>query len=458
VSEYLDGFGRTYRTASKGPDAGQEILVDQTFTARGALASKTRPYYSTEAPPTPTPTRYDHDALDRVTRVLLPDGEQATTVYGAWKQTATDPLGRATTVTFDAFGRKRTVEQDDGQGRTLVTQHGYDLRGALTSFHDPAGNAWSWQYDSLGRMLARSDPDAGTWTFAYDILGRKTTQTDAKGQVSEQWSDAAGRVTQKRTTDANAHVETVTFSYGEPRAGYFNVGRLTTMTDAHGGARYDHDALGRQVRVTRTLDGVDYALERRYDAAGRLLGLTFPDGDAFGSPSSPMLYDAAGRLVAVPGVLASATYDAAGRRLAAVFANGAATEWDYHERGWVTGITTTVGTTTIQALDYTMDAAGQTTQVTSPNPAESWTYAYDALGRLVSATSPSPGLDQSFQYDAAGNMTYNSRVGALTYPLPGAPRPHAPSAVNGDPMTYDANGSRSTSRPARSSSTRLSAR
>jgi RHS repeat-associated protein len=87
-----------------------------------------------------------------------------------------------------------------------------------------------------------------------------------------------------------------------------------------------------------------------------------------------------------------------------------------------------------------MDAAGQTTQVTSPNAAESWSYTYDALGRLVSATSPSPGLDQSFQYDAAGNMVYNSRVGALTYPLPGAPRPHAPSAVNGDPMAYDANG------------------
>jgi hypothetical protein len=26
---------------------------------------------------------------------------------------------------------------------TLVTQHGYDLRGALTSFHDPSGNAWA---------------------------------------------------------------------------------------------------------------------------------------------------------------------------------------------------------------------------------------------------------------------------------------------------------------------------
>lgn len=125
---------------------------------------------------------------------------------------------------------------------------------------------------------------------------------------------------------------------------------------------------------------------------------------------------------------------------AARFTNGSATTWDYHARGWVNGITTTVGAATLQALDYTMDAAGQTTEVTSPNPAESWSYAYDALGRLVSATSPSPGLDQSFQYDAAGNMTYNSRAGTLTYPLPGAARPHAPIEVNGEAMTYDANG------------------
>ena len=37
-------------------------------------------------------------------------------------------------------------------------------------------------------------------------------------------------------------------------------------------------------------------------------------------------------------------------------------------------------------------------------------------------------------------MTYNSLVGTYVYPSPGSPRPHAPTSINGQPITYDANG------------------
>jgi hypothetical protein len=43
----------------------------------------------------------------------------------------------------------------------------------------------------------------------------------------------------------------------------------------------------RQVRLRRTLDGTEYALEQRCDAAGRLLGAMFPDGDAIGASVTP---------------------------------------------------------------------------------------------------------------------------------------------------------------------------
>ncbi len=52
----------------------------------------------------------------------------------------------------------------------------------------------------------------------------------------------------------------------------------------------------------------------------------------------------------------------------------------------------------------------------------------------------SPSDTQSFAYDELGRITYNSRVGNYTYPAPGQPRPHAPSAVNGSLYTYDSNG------------------
>jgi hypothetical protein len=58
-----------------------------------------------------------------------------------------------------------------------------------------------------------------------------------------------------------------------------------------------------------------------------------------------------------------------------------------------------------------------------------------APARLCGALSPSRDLVGSLLTPlVAGNLTYNSRVGTLDYPSPGAPRPHAPAFVAGAPM------------------------
>ena len=45
----------------------------------------------------------------------------------------------------------------------------------------------------------------------------------------------------------------------------------------------DYDALGRPVRLRRTLNGTVYTLNKSFDASGRLLSTTYPDGDVVGS-------------------------------------------------------------------------------------------------------------------------------------------------------------------------------
>jgi YD repeat-containing protein len=52
------------------------------------------------------------------------------------------------------------------------------------------------------------------------------------------------------------------FTYGEPRSGYFNLGRLTTVTSPEDVVRIDYDAAGRATGQIRTLDAVDYAAEK----------------------------------------------------------------------------------------------------------------------------------------------------------------------------------------------------
>jgi RHS repeat-associated protein len=154
----------------------------------------------------------------------------------------------------------------------------------------------------------------------------------------------------------------------------------------------------------------------------------------------PLTYDAAGRLKTIPGIVSEILYNAAGAATNQTNVNGTVTARAYSpERGFLTNITTT-GAGTIQQLGYLIDGAGMASQATSPLVDEQFTYTYDDLHRLTDAASPTQ--SQSFTYEAqTGNMTYNSRVGAYSYPTAGSSRPHAPTSVAGSPtLTYDNNG------------------
>jgi YD repeat-containing protein len=59
------------------------------------------------------------------------------------------------------------------------------------------------------------------------------------------------------------------------------------------------------------------------------------------------------------------------------------------------------GATTHLDQSYTRNPKGMITQITSPQPGNSWTYAYDGMDRLSSATSDVPADSRSFAYDDA---------------------------------------------------------
>jgi RHS repeat-associated protein len=321
--------------------------------------------------------------------------------------------------------------------RTTIS---YDLLGNLVGVRDTAGNQWSWQYDALGRMTARTDPDAGTWRYEHDPSGRNTATVDARGVRTELSYDVAGRLSRKVAGAGTAAPATTTLSYGQARAGFFNVGRATTITDPASTLRVDHDALGRATRHTRTLDGVDYTFERAFDAAGRLRRTSYPDGDTLGD----LAYDAAGRLRAVPGVVSEVLYDAAGRVTRLTSSNGTVATRAYTPaRGYLERLQIARGGASLLDLTYARNPRGLITRVTSPDPAESHSYAYDEHRRLLSA-SQTGGPTQSFSYDPIGNLTDSSRVGRMVYPA-GGPRPHAPTRLDradgtSQAFTYDANG------------------
>jgi YD repeat-containing protein len=186
-----------------------------------------------------------------------------------------------------------------------------------------------------------------------------------------------------------------------------------------------------------------YTITNGYDAGDRLLWRQYPDGDSVGSAVSPFLYDSAGRLKSIPGVVTDTTYNARGQVTVLTRANGVATTYTYQDsRGWLTDIDTLAGSTVLQDIAYAHDDAGRITATTSSVSGESWVYGYDDMDRLLSAdNTTNNALDQTFTYDSVGNLTSNSLIGTYTYPAPGSARPHGVTATPLGSYGYDANGS-----------------
>jgi RHS repeat-associated protein len=438
---YTDGNGRTWRTVDRGPDAETgDIYVDTTYDARGQQASQTAAYYwahDAERPETYA-THTAYDAADRVTQVTYADGTFTTKAYALWSVIETDELGHRMVEHFDAR-RQRIAHDEFVDGEMYTTTYVYDARGNMSETIDPLGNVIHMETDSLGRKIRLDDPDLGTWTYGFDGADRITAQMDANKQRTEIVYDVLGRKTSQTTRAGTDEAVTVSWTYDEPREGYANVGKLTSIRDEAGGETYDHDVAGNVVRRVRAIDDAKYAFEHGFDAAGRKLWTTYPDGDTVGAPDEPLAYDGAGRLVSIPGYVDAVAYDAAGKVTRIENANGTVSVRERSpQRNWLAAISTASGDATIQDLAYTRDAKGQVTQVTSPFDDESWTYAYDSLSRLVAArNAASPEYDQELAYDAIGNVIFNSRIGEYAYE---SSRPHAVTLAGEHAYEYDAAG------------------
>jgi RHS repeat-associated protein len=435
---YFDGLGRTYRKVTRGPSSSQSMVEGTEVNARGKASAVTAVHYADQPAQVET-TQYD--ALDRPVRVRHADGVEVFTSYGLGTVTTTDELGHITVVRSNVFGSP-VQRQSMLASNPINTTFIYDVRQNLVGIEDHVGNRWTYQYDSLGRRTTEDDPDLGLRTYSFDKTDRPIVRIDAMGQRTETTYDRLGRPTLHRARVGTPQMEVTSRRYDQDRAGHSNIGRLTGMTDAAGTTEFDYDAMGRWQRKARTIDGQTYLFERDYDAGGRLLWQSYPDGDLMGSPGAPLEFDQAGRLSAIPGLVTSVLYSANGNMAVVTNHNGTVTTRGFApERGWLTSLRTVRGTELIQDLTYTHDAEGKIVGIGSPFANESWTYRHDDLHRMTIARNlSSPSDTESFAYDAIGNLVERSRVGCYSYPAPGSPRPHAPLQAGGTQLSYNNNG------------------
>ncbi|WP_445286901.1 Ig-like domain repeat protein [Variovorax atrisoli] len=394
---------------------------------------------------TTTTVRYEYDASDRLTKVIVD--------LSPGDNTVSDSNVYVTTYTYDgASKRVASVTQSDGTKLSFTyVQVGGSFKVETVT-------------DALGAVTR----------FSYDTAQNTTTVTDALGAKSIYLYDAQGQLTQVRNgvtaTNANG-LSQISYAYDAE-------GNVTLVTDGEGNKvtlQYDD-----QGNLTREVDSAGDTRVRTYNSANQLLTDTIyadaavTDRGAFNKdaalPETTRYVYAAGNAnqlrfaITAQGNVTEYRYDAYGQRTSAIRYAGAAydtsalalaevpteaqlsnwaaaqdltrtelTEMAYDARGQLSSSTTYAATAangsgaagTGATTQYIYDPRGLLLQKIEPattagGSAAITTYTYDGLGRVLSVSAPSldggttPNTTITSYDDANGKTSVTIASGLVT--------------------------------------------
>ncbi|MFD5625884.1 SpvB/TcaC N-terminal domain-containing protein [Streptomyces sp. NPDC127072] len=505
-----DGLGRVVQTKKDATVRGEDVMTVSGRTVYDSLGRTVRQYYPVAEPKGDAntvfnpafddvrPTTNTYDVLDRTVRTVLPDQTVTTTAYGFGED-------RAGTVQFetlatDAKGNQGHAYSDVRQQQTAVrepgardgdapiwTSYAYNPLGEPTKVTDDKGNVTRSTYDDFGRRTSVESPDAGRTTTTYDTAGNVIREVTANLAAKSKDLAISYSYDQNRLTKIDYPLfkgNDVRYTYGGPGAHGNGAGRITRTEDAAGKTLREYGPLGETVEETRTLpSGIldrAFTTKYRYDSFGRVLRLTYPDGEVLSYD-----YDSGGEVRAATGhnngfrypYLKEMTYDEFGQRTSMKLGNGTSTRFSYdaEDRRLATLDSELPTGQAFQKLSYDYDEVGNLTRQANtteqpsgsvparPGGPSTQTYQYDNLYRLTGASGSyqvtkhtTDTYQLSTSYDTVHNTTRKDQRHALVlggdhelvqrnttydqaYAFRGG-RPHAPSKVGHDDLKYDANG------------------
>ena len=269
----------------------------------------------------------------------------------------TSPFGRVSSYEYRADGMTR-ISDTDG----VVQAMRHDRFGDLTAVVDVDGTAMHLAYDDQHRVVEVVERDGATWRYRYD------------GDDQVERVDPDGR-------------------------------RLTQVWDE-------------QHRVVEAIDRAGHVTRMEYDtdhvAPSRVIqpngGVIHQHLDERGLPTE---------IIDADGVVNRFEWDSDGQLVATRDALGAATDYDYDERGYLRGIVPATGNPTVMQLGaggrverttcgaatslYEYTAAGRTQGGVEPGDV-AWSATFGAHGAIASV-SDAAGSTVQFEYDAIGNVT-----------------------------------------------------
>jgi RHS repeat-associated protein len=324
----------------------------------------------------------DYDGLNRTTRVTYPDASYEEVAYDRLDVgSVRDRAGRLTRHYYDPL-RRRTATRD-ALGR--VVSQAWSVLGGLDAIIDANGNRTQWERDVQGRVTREVRADGVTATlYTYEPKsGKLATVTDPKQQVTTYTYAGDNALRSMVYTNATIATPSVSFTYDA------TYGRLATMTDGLGQTTYAYHPAGQlgagqvaSVDGPLAIDTVTYS----YDELGRVGTRTL------GTATSGWVYDALGRVSAQTDAFGTFTfaYDGATARLSSLtYPNGQTSTYTY--------------------LPNTQDRRVQEIHHRTPlgTTLSRFAYAYDVVGNILTWTQQYEASSRAydFTYDDADQVT-----------------------------------------------------
>jgi RHS repeat-associated protein len=424
-TEYsYDSLGHRIRVTQPDPDFADGMqrgpITSWVYDSAGHVLSQSDPLGRV--------TSMQYDALGRESSRVLPDpdgpgGLPAPLVrsrYGAegGLVQSIDQLGRSTFTIFDSSGRAvQVIEPDpDGAGPLPSPVHSsaYDAVGNRIRTSDTLGRETQFQYDAAGHLTRTIHPDpdgsgplqAPTTATSYDAVGNVVAVTDPLGHTATFLYDNLNRRVRETQSDPDGAGPLVAPFHVYT---YDGVGDQLTSADATGATtRFEYDSLN---RLKRIIDPRSAATSYAYDQVGNRIGVTDPDMN-----STLFDFDRLNRTVRETNSLGgsrSVVLDAVGNTLSETDRNGRVRQFTYDGLNRITSEQWMNGGSVARAIATNYDAAGRTQSVSDPD--SSIAYNYDALDRPISISitgnAGGPSVTWGYTYDAAGNLaTRNETV------------------------------------------------
>ena len=330
---------------------------------------------------------YDYNSLDQPTKVTYPDGTYQQLVYKNLDPVLSrNRLGRWSTATYNSLRQLTAFE--DALGR--ITSFERCSCGALESITDPLGRTTTFLRDLQKRVTAKIYPDGTQLNYAYEnTTSRLKSVTDAKNQTTVYSYFLDNNLAQVTYSNAVIATPSVAFTYDT------NYNRSLTMSDGIGTTMYGYYPVaagqlgaGRLASVTGPLPNstVTYG----YDQLGRM------SSRAINGMAQAATYDALGRVIMVTNALGSFTtvyLDATALVTTNFYPNGQQTAFNYYGTNNDERLqqiqNLTPGGQNLSSFGYAYTADGQITNWTEQADNNTPTVQmeeYDPANQLISST------------------------------------------------------------------------